>query len=132
MKLFRTLLVCLLSLSIPATALSSVVSQSQCEQRHASANTRATDSDHHGHAVDQQHGNHGQHGAGGNQPPPTDQGNCNHCSTGHCASGCATTLASNNDFFPSAVTIDTELPTLPGSHTAGAHSLELLRPPSLG
>lgn len=126
MKLFRTLLVCLLSLSIPATALTSVVSQSQCEQRHASANTRATGSDHQGHAVEEQHGNHGQHSAGG------DQGNCNHCGTGHCASGCATTLASNNDFFPNAVTIDTELPTLPGSHTAGAHSLELLRPPSLG
>jgi hypothetical protein len=131
MKLLRLILVSLLSLSIPATAMAAMVNQSQCDQLHAGTGEGAIDSGHSAHTMSQHQGNHEQHLAIGQESSPDAPSDCNHCSTGHCASGCATTLASSSHILAETLVFDTELPSLPGTRTAVAHSFELLRPPSL-
>lgn len=128
MKLLRLLLVCVLSLSIPATALATMVNQSQCDRFHASTDRSTIDPGHSAHTIIQHQADHAQHldGSADSAPQP-----CNHCSTGHCASGCATTLASGGPIIAEPLSFDTELPSLPGTRTAVAHSFELLRPPGL-
>jgi hypothetical protein len=131
MKFLRLILACLLSLSIPATALAVMVNQSQCDQLHAGTSEQAIDSRHSAHTMSQHQGDHSQQLSSGQETSPDAPGNCNHCSTGHCASGCATTLVSGGSIIADPLGFDTELPSLPGTRTAVAHSFEMLRPPSL-
>ena len=131
MKLLRLILVCLLSLSIPATALAAMVNQSQCDRSHASTDGPTIDPGHSEHAIIQHQSDHARHLDRVADASPAAPQPCNHCSTGHCASGCATTLASGTPILADPLGFDTELPSLPGTRTAVAHSFELIRPPSL-
>jgi hypothetical protein len=131
MNVLRLILVCLLSLSIPTTALASVVLQSQCEQRHAVADTLSIHPSHGTHIGERPYGDHTQHMTHSGDSPPTDLEQCGHCNTGHCASTCASTLASNDILPADSLTVDAELATTLDSRTAVAHSFDLLRPPSL-
>jgi hypothetical protein len=131
MQLLRLILVCLMSLSIPTTALATMLNQSQCDQLHAATNASAIEPGHGAHTTSQPQGDHSQHLTNSEDSSPAAPKRCNHCSTGHCASGCATTLATCSLFLADTLIFGTELPSVPGTRTTVAHSFELLRPPSL-
>lgn len=126
----KILLVLLLSLSVPVTALSATVSLAKCEHRHAMTGTLSIDPDHAlstDHASQGDHSQHSQHTGDSSKPDTT---RCGHCSSGHCASGTAG-LSVGGFYFIARFDSSSELIIHPGSHTAVAHSIDLLRPPNL-
>ena len=130
MKTLRLLLALILCLSVPVTTLAATVNLAQCEQRHALTDTPLTDQGHALHSSQPQ-GEHAQHMGHDDKASGPGLEQCNHCKTGHCASGSAGALASGATLLVSAFENHSDLIVPPGSRTALAHSLALLRPPSL-
>jgi hypothetical protein len=130
MKLLRLLLVALLSLSFPATALTVALSSSECTHPQPAGSGAAVAEMHHsmnGEAAASGHDMHAAHIDAAHSPPDNA---CSHCQTGHCANGSASALAI--DGAANSSPLDTSTGTVPDPHsqTALAHTLGLLRPPA--
>ena len=121
MKLLRLVLVLLLALAVPGTALAAVMSNGHCA-KHAAA------SEAHG----AHHAGHGGHAVpdGATKAPTGLQCDCGcACAGAHCA-GASVALASVVASGFSSRATATEFARTTG-HLALAHTLGLLRPPSL-
>ncbi len=129
MKMLRLLLIFMLSVSVPVTTLAATMSMAQCEQMHAMTDTLSVDQDHAQHTNQPPSDDtaHAMHDDGGSM---ANTGHCDHCQTGHCASGCVSALASGEPFPSPSLSAHAELIASSGGRTALAHSLDLLRPPA--
>lgn len=126
----KILLVLLLSLSVPMTALSATLNLTKCEHRHAMVGTPSMAQDHAASMDRAPHSMHSQHleHAGGSSKVDTTE--CGHCSSGHCASGSAALFVGGSDFL-TPLNSSSELTLASDSHIAVAHSIGIFRPPNL-
>jgi hypothetical protein len=123
----RLLLALVLSLAVPITVLSGAVSQVKCEHMHAMSGMEPIPSEHANRMNQADHSQHLQHNSDSSSSPMTQ---CDHCSSGHCASS-ATGLSVGGSLSIAPFDSGSELISPPHSRTAVAHSIDLLRPPNL-
>jgi hypothetical protein len=127
MNVLRIILIICLSLSVPTTALASIMSQAQCEHGHD--NTRILSTDQMQSSESMQHSDHSQHRMEHTSSTPDKPGQCSHCSSGHCAGGTATAIIT---LSPNVISEKSEHRRIvtPDNNTAAAHSNSLFRPPA--
>lgn len=135
MKLFRVFLVLWLSLSVPTSALASVMSGGHCKRSEMAAATASAHGQHAMHAeMQMQGGEHAQHMAHADQAAKSGKSQCT-CGCSCCGTNCAVTCSAamvsgaiRESFFLGR---DSRLIASGPTHPVAARPFDLLRPPSL-